>query len=296
MKAARKLFQFAAIGLLAVAGSNGAAAQTATHRTLTLEGAERVITAAKAQAQKVQAPGGVIAVVDDGGNLMALERLDNTFNAGASISIGKARTAVQFKKPTKVFEDIIRNGRTPMIALADFTPLQGGVPIIVDGEVVGGVGVSGATTQQQDEELAIAGANALAEVPGTTNSASPADVTYFEKKTVDAGFAKGAVLFDGGHGRNYMIHASRREKPGQAEIHTKDADLIYVLEGTATVVTGGEAIGAKTTEANELRGVSIRGGQTRTITKGDVMIIPNNVPHQFLEVTQPFLYYVVKVR
>src|SRR5207253_449594 len=66
-----------------------------------------------------------IAVVDDGGNLMYLERLDNTFAAGARISIGKARTAALFKKPTAAFEEIIRNGRTPMIALEDFTPLQG---------------------------------------------------------------------------------------------------------------------------------------------------------------------------
>jgi len=103
-----------------------------------------------------------IAVVDDGGNLMYLERLDNTFAAGARISIGKARTAALFKKPTAAFEEIIRNGRTPMIALEDFTPLQGGIPIIVDGQIIGAVGVSGAASAEQDEELAIAGANALA--------------------------------------------------------------------------------------------------------------------------------------
>src|SRR6266545_2843251 len=81
--------------------------------------------------------------------------------AGANISIGKARTAVLFKRPTKVFEDIIKNGRTAMVALPDslFTPLQGGIPIVVDGQIVGGVGVSGASSAQQDEELAIAGAN-----------------------------------------------------------------------------------------------------------------------------------------
>src|SRR5581483_3475043 len=109
---------------------------------------------------KNNAPGGVIAVVDEGGNLMALERLDGTFAAGANISIGKARTAVLFKRPTKAFEDIIKNGRTAMVALPDayFTPLQGGVPITVDGQIVGGVGVSGASSAQQDEELAMAGA------------------------------------------------------------------------------------------------------------------------------------------
>ena len=95
---------------------------------------------------------------------MALERLDGTFAAGANISIGKARTAVLFKRPTKAFEDTIKNGRTAMVALPDafFTPLQGGIPIVIDGQIVGGVGVSGAASAQQDEELAIAGANAVA--------------------------------------------------------------------------------------------------------------------------------------
>src|SRR6201987_1630148 len=141
-----------------------AGAQTTEKKTLTLQGAERVIAAAKAEAAKVQAPGGVIAVVDDGGNLMALERLDGTFSAGANVSIGKARTAVMFKKPTRFFEELINSsgkGRTVMTALNDFTPLVGGIPITVDGQIVGGVGVSGAASAQQDEELAIAGSKAF---------------------------------------------------------------------------------------------------------------------------------------
>jgi glc operon protein GlcG len=138
-----------------------ALAQVGTKHGLTLDGARRVIASAQVEARKLNAPGGVVAVVDEGGNLMALERLDGTFAAGANISIGKARTAVLFKKPTKVFEDIIKNGRTSMVALNDFTPLQGGIPIVVDGEVVGGVGVSGAASAVQDEELAIAGAAAI---------------------------------------------------------------------------------------------------------------------------------------
>jgi glc operon protein GlcG len=115
-----------------------------------------------AEAKSRNAPGGAIAVVDDGGNLIALERLDNTFAAGANISIGKARTAALFKRPTKAFEDIINKGRTAMTTLPDFTPLQGGVPILIDGQIVGAVGVSGAASAQQDEDLAIAGAKALA--------------------------------------------------------------------------------------------------------------------------------------
>ena len=94
-------------------------AQITDKKTLTLDGAKRVIEVAKVAAKRLNAPGGVIAVVDDGGNLMALERLDGTFAAGANISIGKARTAVLFKRPTKAFEDIIKNGRTAMVALPD---------------------------------------------------------------------------------------------------------------------------------------------------------------------------------
>ena len=278
--------------------SSIAGSQTAEKRTLTLKGAESVIAAAKAEAQRLQAPGGVIAVVDDGGNLMALERIDGTFSAGANISIGKARTAVMFKKPTRFFEELINSngkGRTVMTALENFTPLIGGIPITVDGRIVGGVGVSGAATADQDEKLAIAGANAL-----TTTGAGMAGprmpVSYFDKDKVDEAFAKGSILLDGSDGRNYMVHASRREKPGQAEIHTEDTDVIYVLDGTATLVTGGEAADATMTAPDELRGSAIKNGQTRQIAKGDVVIVPNGVPHQFLEVTNPFLYYVVKVR
>ena len=274
-----------------------AAAQTTEKKTLTLRGAERVIAAAKAEAQKLQAPGGVVAVVDDGGNLMALERLDGTFSAGADISIGKAKTAVMFKKPTRFFEELINSsgkGRTVMTALENFTPLIGGIPITVDGQIVGGVGVSGAASADQDEQLAIAGSKGFE--PSAMGSDHAPPVSYWEKNKVDEAFSKGAVLFDGSDGRNYMVHASRREKPGQAEIHTKDADVIYVLQGKATFVTGGEALDAKTTAPDELRGSSIRDGKTQQIARGDVIIVPHGVPHQFLEVTNPFLYYVVKVR
>ena len=93
----------------------------------------------------------------------------------------------------------------------------------------------------------------------------------------------------------YKVHASRRDAPGQAEVHTLDTDIFYVLEGAATVVTGGDVVDVKDTAANERRGASIRGGATRRLAKGDVLIIPNGVPHQFTEVQGPFLYYTVKV-
>lgn len=278
----------AAFFVLAAASIVGTA-QTFDKKSITLEGARTVIAGAKSFAKANNAPGGVIAVVDDGGNLVALERLDGTFTAGANISVGKAKTAVMFKRPTKFFEDVIKNGRTSMVALPDFTPLQGGVPIIVDGQIIGGVGVSGAMSAAQDEELAMAGAAVL-----SGDRSLP--VTFIDSKAVADAFAKGAVLSGGTNGENYMVHASRREKPGLAEVHDLDTDIIYVLDGTATVVTGGKSVDPKTIEANEHRGTSIDGGETRQLKKGDVLIVPKGTPHWFKQVDGTFLYYVVKVR
>lgn len=269
-----------------------APAQFAEKKTLTLDGAEKVIAAAKAEAKKLNSPGGVIAVVDDGGNLMALARLDGTFAAGANISIGKARTAALFNKPTKFFEDVIKNGRTSMVALNDFTPLQGGIPIIVGGQLVGAVGVSGAASAAQDEELAIAGANAFS---SSQASLSNGPVRFFPAKEVDQAFAKGAVLLDG-KDTNYAVHASRRETPGQVEIHNQDTDVIHVLEGKATFITGGKIVDAKTIAPDEIRGASVEGGETTHLAKGDVIVVPAGTPHWFKEVQGPLLYYVVKVR
>ncbi|MBI1815423.1 MAG: heme-binding protein [Deltaproteobacteria bacterium] len=289
------VYRLIALPLTILIAGASASAQIIERKGLTLDGANLVIAAATAEAKKLNAPGGVIAVVDDGGNLMALARLDGTFAAGANISIGKARTAVLFKKPTKVFEDIINKGRTAMTALNDFTPLQGGIPIEVDGAIVGGVGVSGAASAAQDEELAIAGAAAAKSFMTAASASVPPAVSFFNKDAVAQAFAKGAVLFDGA-GRNYMVHASRRDKPGLVEIHTKDTDIIYVLDGGATFVTGGTIVDGKSTEPDEIRGASIRDGDTRHIAKGDVIIVPNGTPHWFREVPGVLTYYVVKVR
>ncbi len=161
---------------LALAGFAGAAALTAQppatveghagvgiKHTLTLEGANLVIAAAMERARE-RGAGGAIAVVDDGGNLVAFQRLDGTFAAGATVSIGKARTAALFKKPTKAFEDSINGGRTALAAVHEMTPLQGGVPIVHEGQIIGAIGVSGAHSQQEDEEVAMAGAAAISGV------------------------------------------------------------------------------------------------------------------------------------
>jgi glc operon protein GlcG len=136
----------------------------ATKHVLTLDGANLIIAAAIAKAKDRDA-GGAIAVVDDGGNLIALQRIDGTFAAGANVSIGKARTAALFKKPTKAFEDSINNGRTALAAIHEMTPLQGGIPIMHDGFIIGGIGVSGAHTQVEDEEIATAGAAVMNAAP-----------------------------------------------------------------------------------------------------------------------------------
>ena len=274
---------------------------------LTLEGAKKVISATVAEAKRVNAPGGSIAVVDEGGNLLALERLDQTFAASANIAIGKARTSALFKKPTRVFEDVIKGGRTSMVTLGgdlqNFTPLQGGVPLEWEGKIVGAIGVSGAASAQQDEDLAIAGAKALdaMETAGMSNGHSPLPVTYIESQKVAASFTKGAVLVGEDENmmhaaRNYMVHASHRDKAGVVEIHEQDTDIVYVLKGSAQLITGGTPVGTKTIAPHEFRAPTVNGGDTRTLVPGDVVIIPNGVPHWFKEVEAPFDYYVVKVR
>lgn len=136
-----------------------ALADVPTKPYLTLAAAERVMQAAVAEARDLKAPGS-IAIVDDGGHLVLLQRLDNTMPATPPVATGKARTAAIFKTPTAKFETIIRDGRTPMLNIEGFTPMRGGVPIVVDGVVIGAIGVSGAASAVQDEEIALAGAAA----------------------------------------------------------------------------------------------------------------------------------------
>ena len=225
-----------ALALWAVAG-RAQAQTTVTKRTLTLEGAKAIAAAAVAEATKGN-EGASIAVVDDGGNLMYLERLQPTFPMGATISTEKARTAALFQKPTKILEDAIVGGRTPLLN-AWSAPLNGGEPIVVDGQVVGAMGVSGASSAARDAAIAIAGAAAV----GTQDQREPVKeiamrlstlaarwrpwrprrsataraqsgdeaVRYLGHDEVAAAFAKGVPMIEV---RDYKIHASRREGPG----------------------------------------------------------------------------------
>lgn len=140
--------------------------------------------------------------------------------------------------------------------------------------------------------LATAGLLVLARANAGAQSSDPG-VALLDHDQVKAAFAKGQPLLEV---VDYKIHASRRESPGMAEIHTRDTDVAYVLQGSATLVTGGTPINVKQTGPEEFRGTVIQGGETRALTVGDVVVIPNGVPHWFKEVKAPFLYYVVKVR
>src|SRR6267378_3582956 len=103
----------------------------------------------------------VIAVVDDGGHLVYLQRIDGTQTGSIDVAIQKARTAQAFKRPTKVFEDAIAGGRNALIALHGALPLEGGLPIMVGGQLVGAIGVSGVKSTE-DGQIAKAGADSLA--------------------------------------------------------------------------------------------------------------------------------------
>ena len=148
----------AVAALLAVA-SRAHAQTTDTKTTLTLDGAKAVAAAAAAEAKKGN-EGASIAIVDDGGNLRYLERLQPTFPMGATISTEKARTAALFQRPTKILEDAIVGGRTPLLNVWS-APLDGGEPIVANGQVIGAIGVSGASSAARDAVIALAGAAAL---------------------------------------------------------------------------------------------------------------------------------------
>ena len=128
-----------------------------------------------------------------------------------------------------------------------------------------------------------------------TKPALPDAVKYFSSTEVQAAFEKGSPIVNK-DGRTYWVLAGRRDKPGQSELHEKDTDVFYILEGSATFVTGGKMVDPKSTAPGEVRGSAIDGGENRTLSKGDVIVIPAGVPHWFKDVQGTFLYFVVKVQ
>jgi len=205
----------------------------------------------------------VVAVVDAEGHLVYLWRPDAAQVASVDVAIDKARTAAIYRRPSKDFEDQASTGRPSALHLARAVPLQGGMPLLARGHVIGAVGVSGASSADEDQELAVLGS----EAPLLHDAA-----TYIPKQKVNEQFQTGGLLLQT---LSYKLDAGRRTGPGAVELHDHETDIMHVAHGRATVVTGEDKY---------------------LLNEGDVLVIPNGVPHQFVEVTGPFLYFVTKVR
>ncbi|MSU23108.1 MAG: heme-binding protein [Opitutus sp.] len=135
-------------------------AQLVTKTTLSLELAKKIAAKAEAEAAKNKWTM-VIAIVDDGGNLIYLAKMDGTQIGSIDVAQEKARTALKFKRPTKVFEDVVAGGRTAILSLPGVVAIEGGLPLVVDGAYVGAIGVSGMKSTE-DGVAAEAGASVLA--------------------------------------------------------------------------------------------------------------------------------------
>ncbi len=150
---------FAAITLVLFAGIASAQQRPSYGGQITLEDAKKIAAGAVVEAKKNNW-NVAIAVVDNHGMLIYYEMLDDTQTSSATIAIEKARTAAMFRRPSKVFEDVVGKGRVAVLGLPGVTPVQGGLPIYVNGKIIGGVGASGVNSDQ-DEQVVQAGLNAL---------------------------------------------------------------------------------------------------------------------------------------
>jgi mannose-6-phosphate isomerase-like protein (cupin superfamily) len=133
---------------------------------------------------------------------------------------------------------------------------------------------------------------------GKTSSADsvPSEVTYIPKEKVAAAFAKGGALSEWSDGQlKYGVRIARHDKPELVEVHALKTHIFYVLEGSATYVTGGTVVDPKTTEPNEIRGSAIDGGEVHHLSKGDVFIVPKGVPHWTKDVESPIIIFTVNI-
>ncbi len=144
--------------LLIVAATLGAQ-QLSSKKSLNLAVTKVIVAAAEKEAAKNNWAMFII-VIDDGGTLMSVERMDDAQIGSLDVAIAKAQTALKFKRPTKVFEDLINGGRNSLLGLPGATPVEGGIPLMADGKVIGAIGVSGGSSQQ-DGQVAQAGVAAL---------------------------------------------------------------------------------------------------------------------------------------
>ena len=240
----------------------GAAASFTTTRvpTMSLTLARHVTRAVAAECTR-RGVHPVAAVVDEGGELVDQWRPDAAQVASVGVATDKARTASIYRRPSKDFEEQASNGRPSALHLAGGVPLQGGMPIVVDGHVVGAVGVSGATSADEDQELAELGVRAAAEQPVAT---------YISADELARKFQTGGLLVDS---TTHKVDAGRRTAAGDVELHDDETDVIRIEHGGATVDAGGTSYG---------------------LGEGDVLVIPAGVPHTFTRVSDPLHYYVVK--
>ena len=132
---------------------------------------------------------------------------------------------------------------------------------------------------------------ALLAIVFVMNGRAADEVTYIPKEKVAEAMSKGGSL---SRGSNYIVSISRRDKAGQAEVHENETDTFYIMEGAATFVTGGTVVGGKTTRPGQILGTGLDGGQSHSLSKGDVIVIPKGTPHWFKEVPSLVVYYVVK--
>jgi mannose-6-phosphate isomerase-like protein (cupin superfamily) len=127
---------------------------------------------------------------------------------------------------------------------------------------------------------------------GATGKAQSSQVTQVDHEKVAAALAKGGALVTA---KDFTVQGIHRAGPGQVEIHAKETDIFYVTDGEATIVTGGTMVGGRQTAPNQLRGSDVKGGESRHLRQGDVIVIPAGVPHWFKEVSPSINYLTIKV-
>jgi glc operon protein GlcG len=223
----------------------------------------RVVAEAVAAASACRGISPVVAVVDAGGELVHLWRPDAAQVASVGVATDKARTAALYRRPSKDFEEQATGGRPSALHLARAVPLQGGVPLVREGFVIGAVGVSGASSADEDQELALVGA--------TTHTAGSQAVHIPARDVAERfGIGGGLLLTTPA----YRLDAGRRTGAGAVELHEAETDIIRVERGSATVDAG---------------------GAVHELAEGDVLVVPAGVPHAFTAASDPFEYFVVKV-
>ena len=193
----------------------GAAAEvtTASVPALTQDGARLAAEAAGAEATR-RGVWPVAAVVDAAGDLIYLWRPDRAQVASVGVATDKARTAAIYRRPSKDFEEQASNGRPSALHLARAVPLQGGIPIVHDGQVVGAIGVSGASSADEDQELAVLGAGAA-----QAAAAAPEAAVHLTAAALRERFATGGLVVDA---RRYQVDAGRRDRRGRRRVPRAD--------------------------------------------------------------------------